>query len=165
LTDKRGNTILYCLPAQIDLSKYSTDVCIHALAFYLQAKMLDRHSLAQFTLILDVRAGRCWANPPAFQLLSLIRQASHTLQDLFPQRKSQCLVTNVPRAAVVVYDKLVRPLLFRHATSSSQHGFALHLLAGGALVDSSMACQLCEHLESGYKGVQVLEQIRKEAFR
>ena len=155
LTDARGNAILYCLPAQMDLSKHSADTYLLVMAFYLHLKF-DRNNTQQYTLLLDVRAGRRWPNPPAHSLIGVIRSASRQLQDLVPHRLYQCLVLNVPGAAVYVFDKLVRPLL---AVSSS-----LHLLAGGANVESDTTRHLPDYLATRQEGVDWLDQILRRAF-
>ncbi|GKY94847.1 hypothetical protein MPSEU_000449700 [Mayamaea pseudoterrestris] len=162
LTDKIGNPILQCLPAQIDLSRFGSGIFILAIAYYLHFKM-DRSSLTQYTLLVDVRPGKRWPNPPAASMIGFLRQASSTLQDLLPQRLSQCLVLNVPRAAVLVFDRIVRPILFFHSSSSSSG--KLHLLRGGANVDSVVSSRLVDYLEAGHEGVDLLERTRQKAFR
>lgn len=62
LRDKTGNRILHLLPAQMDPNMAQDSTFALCIAFYLERK-LDRDSLEQMTVAIDVRAGAGWANP------------------------------------------------------------------------------------------------------
>lgn len=155
--DTCHHTILHCLPAQINLQYHTSDLLINILALYLHSKMNRHDYKEQFTLMIDVRPGKGWPNPPATSMISLMRHISHALYDLFPQRLYQCIVYNVPRPAVFVYKNLIQPTL--HASLKN-----MILLAGGANLQSVVADELHLYLEHGQLGVQVLEKTRKAAF-
>lgn len=160
MVDATGNPILHCLPAQIDLHQHNAETIILILAVYLHTKLADRSSLTKYTLLVDVRPGQNWPNPPAMTMIGFLRQVSSTLQDLIPDRLGRCIVFNVPRPAVLVFDAILKPLLrFQSARSCS-----LQLLAGGANVDSDVTSHLISHLEGGQDAVDMLEGTRNRCM-
>jgi CRAL/TRIO domain len=58
----------------------------------------------QWTLVMDVRPGRGWPNPPAIKMLGFIREAGQVLFELFPGRLHRCVVFPVPAVAASVWN-------------------------------------------------------------
>lgn len=107
LCDKQGNRILHVLPARTDLNAASPHTYATAFGLYLE-KHLDRRSTDQLTLLLDVRPGTGWANPPVTQLIGFIRHVSQVLHSYFPGRLHQCVIFPVPRIAVVLWNNMMQ---------------------------------------------------------
>ena len=115
LRDTQGHRVVQHLPAQITalqhqshnkaslLSSFETFVSIFGL--YLDLK-LERHDEEMLTLLIDVRPGRGWANPPALQLVGFIRHVAHKLHDLYPCRLYKCILYPIPRPAIYIWHSI-----------------------------------------------------------
>jgi hypothetical protein len=111
LKTKDGKRIIQCLPAQIDWSLASIDTYTAALALYLY-KMLDRYSEEKIVLLIDVRAGWGWKNPPAWDFVSFVKNLTKVLERNFPERLDMCIVYPLPWGMESIW-KLVRPFIDR----------------------------------------------------
>jgi hypothetical protein len=127
LRDTTGHCVLHFLPALIDLS-FSPDstavstTFVTAFALYLHTKFerqskrsrgIDRRNALsaeeeakdeQWTIVMDVRPGRGWPNPPAVQMLGFARNVTKTLFELYPGRLWRCIVFPVPSVATHVWN-------------------------------------------------------------
>lgn len=153
LCDSQGHLVLQHLPARISLADHSWETFATALALYLDRK-LDRENESQqqlVTLLIDVRPGTGWPNPPAIQMISFIRHVAHFLHQLYPGRLHQCILYPIPKAAIHVWNivKVVLP-----ARDS------ITLLPGSAHVESTVPVQL----ETLVSHLEHLEQTRLAAF-
>ncbi len=112
MRDTEGRRVLQFFPGLCDFTKASEATHVLAIAFFLD-KLLDRSEMEKITLIIDVRAGKGWANLSPSYLVPFIRKVSRTLQDNFPERLAYCLVFPVPYAATVFWSIVkVRTNLF-----------------------------------------------------
>ena len=166
--DHSGHRIFYHLPAQILLqlqspvlndssassSFSSTEFYTNVFAYYFD-RQFDRESDEKVTLLIDVRPGIGWPNPPALEMVNFIRPVARTLYDLFPQRLHRCILFPVPHAAVLLW-KLIRGFLEAHLTER------MVLLSGRATVQSPIPDQLKEYVSED--GIQQLEAMRQAAF-
>jgi len=111
-------------------------------AVYTVKKMLeiDANSSLRLTVLIDVRAGHGWPNPPATSLLSYLRQVAPLLNDFFPGRLERMLIYPVPRTAAIVWE-VVRYLL--DSTTASK----IRMISGRDREDSVPPCALKEFVE------------------
>eukprot|EP00977_Amphora_coffeiformis_P007809 scaffold1717_cov169-Amphora_coffeaeformis.AAC.4 len=112
--------ILHVLAARLDLDVGDASLYSTALALYLDGLLGSKDSRQdneattedqRSTLLLDVRPGRGWRNPPALELVGLIRHAATYLHDLYPDRLHCCVLYPVPRPAIWIWNCLIRVFL------------------------------------------------------
>lgn len=156
LRDIDGHRILHCLPAMIDLhSHHSIEVFIATLALYLDAKF-DRSNEEQVVLVIDVRPGRGWPNPPALQMVGFVRQVARALHELHPGRLHRCIIFPVPSVALCLWNavrRFVDPSLTERVV----------VVVGGADLESPPPRdKLLPHLD--FDILAVLEAARLGAF-
>ena len=111
-----GSLVLQVVPARIDRSLASAETYSLALAIYLDRKF-DRDSNLMGSLFLDVRAGKGWPNPPAYNMMPFVRATSKQLHTYYPGRLDQCLMYPLPKAALRIWE-MARPLLDRMIVNS-----------------------------------------------
>ena len=154
LCDKQGHHLLHVLAARLDPQKASNELYTTAVALY-----LDRYLAAKanhVTLLLDVRAGVGWKNPPALELTSLVRHLATHLHALYPDRLHGCLLFPVPRPAIWIWN-LCKGLLDERIRS------AVCLFPGGASARSpAPVSALSAHVEEAF--LQHCEKMRLETF-
>ena len=157
LRDKEGHRVLHILAARLDLDVGNAALYSTALALYLDRLFLDcRHNDNRATLLLDVRPGRGWRNPPALELVGLIRHAAAQLHDLYPDRLHCCILYPVPRPAIWVWN-MIKVFLADGIRS------AVCLYAGGAAVQSPVPWQqLLQHVDEAC--LDHCEQARLSSF-
>ena len=102
IRDLTGHRVFCHLPARIDLRATSCEAYAEVLLLYIDAKQ-NRNNNEEFTLLVDVRGGPKWKNPPAISMLGFIRQVTHRVHDLVPGRLHCCIIYPVPYAAVCIW--------------------------------------------------------------
>lgn len=109
--DKDGVRILHVLSARLDPTLADAQLYTNAMALYLD-QLFDRHKQEEerVTILLDVRPGQGWKNPPALELVGLIRHAATRLHDLYPDRLHKCILYPIPRPAIFIW-KMVQIFL------------------------------------------------------
>jgi hypothetical protein len=155
LRDHDGNRILHLMPAQIDPSLASDDTFALSIAFYLESK-LGRNSMEKLSVVLDVRAGRGWANPKAVKLVPFIRKITSILDRNFPERLTMLVLFPLPRAAAVLW-KMIK--LFLDPNTASK----VAVVAGPAATDSPAPYKQMEKLMER-EIIDRMEAIRFAAF-
>eukprot|EP00980_Cylindrotheca_fusiformis_P021180 scaffold8136_cov127-Cylindrotheca_fusiformis.AAC.20 len=128
IQDKTDRRIIHVLPARINRRVAAAPIWANAFAFYLD-RYFDRNSLETVTILLDVRAGQGWPNPPAITMVNFIRTVTKVLESNFPERVSKLIIFPVPRLAQGVFNTI--KVLFQSSTSSK-----IVLVSGPASVDS-----------------------------
>lgn len=156
ISDKHGNHVLQVLPARTDLRAASTDTYTTAFLLYLDYH-LDRTSSHKLTLLMDVRPGRGWSNPPALQLVGFIRHIATVLHEYYPDRLYRCVIYPVPRPAVYVWNIMLAPFL--HPLIRQ----LIVLVPGAAGLQSpTPRSKLLEYVDAS--SLDVMEQTRLDAF-
>lgn len=175
LCDKQGHTILHVLAARLDpqkAGKHAHELYATSLALYLDRYFLnhpsggrndnkddddnDNNKKHRVTLLLDVRAGKGWRNPPALELVGLVRHLATVLHDLYPDRLHKCLLFPVPRPAIWIWN------MFRGLLDESIRN-TVCLLPGGALAESPAPIKdLATHVDEAT--LQHCEQVRLQTF-
>lgn len=98
------------LPARLQMSlPQASEFYVATLGLYLDA-IFDRSDSGKATVLIDVRPGKGWPNPPAHKMVGFIRHVASELNDLFPDRLSRCVLYPIPGPAVFLW-KLVRGFL------------------------------------------------------
>lgn len=110
ITTLKGKRIFQVFGAQLDLDLASSETYAQALAVYLDIK-LDRYSMEKMCVIIDVRAGKGWANPTASSIVPLAKHVSRVLSDHFPERLAVCFVYNLPYLASALWS-MIKPFLY-----------------------------------------------------
>lgn len=97
---KDGTMILFVQGARYDLStspeSHTSAIC-HTID-----SMLPPEVSGQLTVLVDVRSGVGWPNPPAAQLLPFFRDAARVIPDHFPERLRRLVVYPLPQAVTVL---------------------------------------------------------------
>jgi len=99
---RNGNRVVQILAAMIDPDLAPQEFYSHCVAAYLDFK-LDRDSLETIVVLVDVRAGTGWTNPPAMSLLPFIKTTAKTLSTTMPERLDVCIVYPLPSPAKVIW--------------------------------------------------------------
>lgn len=112
-----GSIVLHSLPAQIDMG-YDVDVYERMIICYLDS-ILGEHdggksNVQKVTVLLDVRPGQGWPNPPAVQMVGLIRHLADELNKRYPNRLEKLILYPIPKPVVLLYNVAIKPLLWRH---------------------------------------------------
>jgi CRAL/TRIO domain len=157
MTCSNGCRILHIFPARIQLHlPYADQLYATILSLYMDA-YLDRYEYDKLTFLIDVRPGKGWPNPPADQMLSLIRSIVNHVQPLHPQRLHKTVLYPIPRPATWIW-WAVKPFLGSDLRKS------IVLLPGSAGLNSpvQVSC-LSEHI-SDVSHVQLLEKTRLDTF-
>ncbi|KAL7568508.1 hypothetical protein ACA910_002629 [Epithemia clementina (nom. ined.)] len=122
MRDIHGHCILHVLPARID-TRHGAALYTSALCHYLDELLVDSNNgndmnnnnsnsnNNKITVLLDVRGGRGWPNPPALQMVGFIRHVAGELSVRYPNRLHQCLVFPLPRAATWIWSMAIKPFL------------------------------------------------------
>ena len=103
ITERDGRLLFHVLPAQIDRKLTFSGIYELTIALYLESKF-DRDSLQKGTLLLDVRPGEGFANPPALTLMPFIQNISKYLNQRFPERLHRCILYPLPRPALWLWN-------------------------------------------------------------
>ena len=82
---KSGRCLLHVMPARINKKLASAETYALALSLYLDHKQ-DRDKLDLFFVMLDVRPGKGWANPPAYNMMPFIKAVGNLLHLHYPER-------------------------------------------------------------------------------
>jgi hypothetical protein len=152
--DKEGNRILQLLPAQMDVSIASEKAYALALAFYLDKK-LSRDSMEKINVLIDVRAGEGWANPPASKMVPFIKLMNNLLERNFPERLAKCMVLPMPTYATSLW-KIIKMFL----DSNTAKKFTV--LGGDADTHSSLPPKAQKYISSHV--VNQIETNRRDSF-
>jgi hypothetical protein len=157
LRDRQGLRLLHVLPARLDLTQGDVHLYTNALALYLDG-VLDRATNERMTLLMDVRPGQGWQNPPVLELVGLIRHAAARLQDLYPHRLHGLILYPIPRAAIFIYKSIIQVFLSEAVRQ------AIVLIPGrGTQCDSPLPHQaLCQYV--GVAALAQLEAARRASF-
>jgi hypothetical protein len=98
----KGKRVAHILAALVDLDLASQEFYAACVAAYLDF-MLDRNSLESIAVLVDVRPGQGWPNPPAMSLIPFIKTITKMLSKTMPERLDVCLVYPVPSPAKVIW--------------------------------------------------------------
>jgi CRAL/TRIO domain len=110
----------------------------------------------QWTLVMDVRPGHGWPNPPAVKMLGFIREAGQMLFELFPGRLHRCIVFPVPVVAAGVWGAAKKVL---DPTVASR----VVVVSGPAEIDSPVpVAKLMPYVSR--ENLQIMEEARLAAF-
>ena len=97
-----GKRVAHILAAMIDLDIAPQEFYMACIAAYLDFK-LDRNSLETITVLIDVRAGKGWKNPPAMSLVPFIKTIAKYLSIIMPLRLESCIVYPLPSPARFIW--------------------------------------------------------------
>lgn len=111
-----GNILLHIIPGLIDLNLATAETYALTMAFYLDKKF-DREKSSCATVFLDVRSGQGWPNAPAYSMMPFIRQTAGFLHKYYPRRFDSCVIYNLPRSAMWIWE-MVKPFLDRSVLES-----------------------------------------------
>ncbi|KAJ8605126.1 hypothetical protein CTAYLR_000446 [Chrysophaeum taylorii] len=92
--DERGDVVV-----MIEGARYDTGVAPEAYAAFVCAtldSLLEAESPRRLVVLIDVRAGNHWPNPPPHQLVPFIRCAAKLLADAYPERLRKVAVYPLP---------------------------------------------------------------------
>jgi hypothetical protein len=142
------------LPARIDTKHASPRTYALALAIYLD-HLFDRNSTEKITLIIDVRAGRGWANILAVHLIPFMQLSCRLLNDLHPERLDSCILFPMPKVTNVIW-KAVKPFLHKQTRKK------VVLVNGGAGVDDPIPKKLSQMVAAEL--VHQMEENRRSCF-
>jgi hypothetical protein len=153
--DRDRRLLFHVLPAQIDRKLTSSGIYELTIALYLESK-LDRECLQQGTLLLDVRPGVGFANPPALFLMPFIKSISKYLNQRFPERLYRCILYPLPRPALWLWH-MASGLLDDNVVDR------IKLVAGEAAIDAPPPNEdLAEYIDESV--LQQVESARLAAF-
>jgi hypothetical protein len=139
ICDNTGMKVLQVLPARINRKLAPARIYANVFAFYLDRKF-NRKSKERVTILLDVRGGEGWPNPPAITMLNFIRVAVRVLEANFPERVEKFIVFPVPRVAMGLFNTCKR--MFRSNTVGK-----FFLISGPAAAKSPLPRKvLAEHI-------------------
>merc|ERR1712176_1646563 len=109
--DHEGLPVFYHCPGRLDFSLgFTAKTFANAYALY-GVTRFDRDSDQEFTLIIDVRAGRGWPNPDGLRMYGFIREVLQTLTSYMVGRCHRTIVFGLPRLVVSVFRSFVKPFL------------------------------------------------------
>ena len=166
LCDKQGHLLLHVLAARLDPTlagnKLSNDLYTTSLALYLDRYLNPKHrqdaqTNSRVTLLLDVRAGLGWHNPPALELVGLVRHLATNLHALYPNRLQHCLLFPVPRPAIWIWNTCKGLLDERIRTT-------VQLFPGGAMADSPAPVAALSSTHVDATVLEHCEQVRLQTF-
>jgi CRAL/TRIO domain len=138
-------------------------------------KMLTRHSTSEHeitsqssstspslspglcTILLDVRPGEGWSNPPVLSLIRFIKYCCHELHQLYPNRLNYCIVYPVPSIAHTIWSYMIKPFL---PTSISSK---IITIAGNADLNSPIPTKSLQNYVS-VEAIERMEQNRIQSF-
>lgn len=134
MRDKQGHLLLQVFGGRLDPkgTPKAHDLYTTSVALYLDRYLSFRKSSTtpyRITLLLDVRAGDGWENPPALEMVGLVRHLATQLHDLYPDRLHKCFLFPVPRPGIWIWN-MCKGFLDKGIRST------VYLLPGGALSHS-----------------------------
>ena len=121
-TSITGRLLLHIIPGRINKKLAPAETYALALSFYLDCKQ-DRNTLDLFFVMMDVRPGQGWANPPAYTMMPFVKATATLLHQHYPERLDKLFVFPLPRAALWIWE-MVKPFLDRSVVESA------HLIGG-----------------------------------
>jgi hypothetical protein len=143
---KKTNTrILMAFGAMCDLDHTAEDY-VAATADVLFAN-LAADSSEKITVLVDVRAGEGWKDPPPMKFIPLVREINAQMSRNFPERIASIYVYPMPWWAVAIYNMVS---LFLDPKTSEK----MNMLSGPALVDSPDPEGLHEIVDEGVATVK-----------
>ena len=155
-TSKSGNRVVQVLPGLIDTGIASLEVYVLSCSLYLDLK-LDRHSLEQIIVLIDVRAGKGWPNPSPTALIPFAKHLSKCLADTMPERLHLCIVYPVPSPAKVIWG------IFK-GFLEKKHVLKIQILWGMALATSPAPLNQMQNFFSDAT-IEDIEKSRLSEFR
>eukprot|EP00929_Paragymnodinium_shiwhaense_P008358 TRINITY_DN11230_c0_g1_i1.p1 TRINITY_DN11230_c0_g1~~TRINITY_DN11230_c0_g1_i1.p1 ORF type:complete len:454 (-),score=65.12 TRINITY_DN11230_c0_g1_i1:205-1566(-) len=96
-----GSGVLFMEAARPDFSLLPKETYLHGLCHVMDTA-LPRDKDGQLTVMIDVRAGQGWANPPPNKMLPFLKCVASTLSSMYPERLRRVIVYPVPWAAGVL---------------------------------------------------------------
>lgn len=140
MTSKSGRRLLHVMPSRINKKLASAETYALALSLYLDHKQ-DRNKLDLFFVMLDVRPGKGWANPPAYNMMPFIKAVGNLLHQHYPERLDKLFLYPLPRPALWIWE-MVKPFLDPSVVESA------HLVAGRDTVAAPPPNHaLCNHVD------------------
>jgi hypothetical protein len=137
------------MPGRLDKKMAPAEIYSLALGLYLDRKQ-NRESLDLFSVMLDVRGGKGWANPPAYNMMPFIKSAAMLLHQHYPERLDKLIVYPLPRPALWIWH-MVKPFLDVSVVSSA------HLIGGK---DTSASTPPNDKLEE-FVDLSILSEMEK----
>lgn len=150
-----GKRLLLVLPGLIDKSRASLDFYATCVAVFLYFK-LDRYSEESIYVLIDVRAGRNWPNPPPTALIPFVKSLSKLIM-LMPERMHQCILFPLPIAAKPVWG-LFKPFIDPKVVKK------IKILFGPASADSNIPNGM-ENILADPKVLEPIVQSRLMEFK
>lgn len=155
MRDHDGHRILHLLPAQMDPHIASHETFALCIAFYLERK-LGRDTMEKMTVVIDVRAGKGWANPRPNKLIPFIKRISSLMERNFPERLAKSILFPLPRAATVIWG-VIKNFLDPNTAEK------IAVIAGNAATESPPPYKkMEEYMER--KVIDRMEKIRIDSF-
>lgn len=149
-TSINGRLLLHVIPGRIDKKLAPAETYALALSFYLDYKQ-DRNTLDLFFVMMDVRPGKGWANPPAYSMMPFVKATATLLHQHYPERLDKLFVFPLPRAALWIWE-MVKPFLDRSVVESA------HLIGG----KDSMSSPPPNHALYGFVHRQLLDDMENK---
>ena len=150
-TSKSGRRLLHVMPARINKKLASAQTYALALSLYLDHKQ-ERDKLDLFVVMLDVRPGKGWANPPAYNMMPFIKAVGSLLHQHYPERLDKLFLYPLPRPALWIWE-MVKPFLDPSVVESA------YLIAGKDTVGAPPPNHaLCSHVDEDL--LEVMENTR-----
>jgi hypothetical protein len=94
--------VIHVLPCLLNSNLATPATYALAVALYLD-RQLDRSTLEQVIVVIDIRAGQGWTNPSTVQVVPFLKLVVSLLNSYFPERLHQCLVFPLPYTATLLF--------------------------------------------------------------
>jgi hypothetical protein len=94
--------MFHVLGARVDRYAGDSETWALAISLYLNCQF-DRNSKDVFSLFIDARAGKGWANPKFFVTLSLLSTVINSVSTLHPGRWTSLIIFPLPRALLGIW--------------------------------------------------------------
>jgi len=150
-----GKRCAQVLPGMVDKKIASFKFYAQLVAVYLDAK-LDRDSIENIFILVDVRAGKGWPNGSPTTLVPFIKAMTKVVSDSMPERMYKTLIYPLPGVSKPILS-LILKLLPDNLTKK------VEILWGAAYQSSPCPKQMRDHFNE--ETIKTLEAIRKSEFR
>ena len=153
-----GKRVAYILAAMLDVNLATQVFYSACVTAYLDFK-LDRNSLETIAVVIDVRPGTGWPNPPAMSLIPFIKATAKHLSMSMPERLEVCIVYPLPTFAKAVWI-IIKGFL------DPKSVVKIRLLWGsaGAMIDSPAPVEKMKHFFDR-KMIDCIEATRQSEFK
>mmetsp|Transcript_16618 Transcript_16618/g.45616 ORF Transcript_16618/g.45616 Transcript_16618/m.45616 type:complete len:243 (+) Transcript_16618:127-855(+) len=159
--DLQGHRVLHSLPARMDPQHYEVEHYArqlkHLLATVIELQPNSENSKHRILVLLDLRPGQGWPNPPALTLVSWIRHLVKELQGQFPETLHKLVLYPLPQPVIFLYNTIIRPLL------RNLSGKVVLVPGSGVGMDSPFPLHALSQFVAP-KALQVMEDFRLANF-